>query len=317
MVLNVFIFLISFVMLFISGKLIVASVARIARYLGWREFVAAFIVIAFATSLPNLFVGITSALKGIPELSFGDILGGNLVDLTVAVALATLFAKGLPADSKMVQTSALFTMIVAIAPLLLILDGSLGRGDGIVLILLFCFYMFWLFSKKERFCKVYEGEKLSLFKDFKNFIGDLGRSVLGLALILLAAQGIVHSAQYFSLSLGLPLGVVGILIVGVGSALPETYFVIMAARKVQTWMILGNLMGSVIIVSTLVLGIVALIRPIEIVNFSPYAIARLFSFVAAIMFFFCVRTHKKVTKGEAVFLLLLYVIFVILEIYTQ
>src|SRR4030042_6578870 len=130
MVLNIFLFLISFVMLFISGKLIVASVARISRYLGWREFVAAFIVIAFATSLPNLFVGITSALKGIPELSFGDILGGNLVDLTVAVALATLFAKGLPADSKMVQTSALFTMIVAIDPLFLILDGHLGRGGG-------------------------------------------------------------------------------------------------------------------------------------------------------------------------------------------
>lgn len=317
MALNIFIFIISFAMLFISGRLIVASVARIARYLGWREFVAAFIVIAFATSLPNLFVGITSALKGIPELSFGDILGGNMVDLTVAVALAALFAKGLPANSKMVQTSALFSMIVAVAPLLLILDGSLGRGDGVVLILLFCFYMFWLFSKKERFSKVYDGEKLSLFKDFKNFVGDLGRSALGLVLILLAAQGIVHSAQYFSSSLGLPLGVVGILIVGVGSALPETYFVIMAARKVQTWMILGNLMGSIIIVSTLVLGIVALICPIQITNFSPYVIARFFSFLAAIMFFFCVRTHKEVTRREAVFLLLLYVIFVILEIYSQ
>jgi len=317
MALNIFIFLFSCFLLFISGKWLVASVARIARYLELREFVAAFIIIAFATSLPNLFVGITSALKGIPELSFGDILGGNMVDLTVAVALAALFAKGLPADSKMVQTSALFTMIVAIAPLLLVLDGSLGRGDGVFLVLLFCFYMFWLFSKKERFCKVYDGEKVSLIKDFKNFIGDLGRSALGLVLILLAAQGIVHSAQYFSLNLDLPLGVIGILIVGVGSALPETYFVIVAARKFQSWMILGNLMGSVIIVSTLVLGIVALIHPIEIINFSPYAIARFFSFFAAIMFFFCVRTHKKVTRGEAVFLLFLYVIFVILEICSQ
>jgi len=317
MVLNIFIFLISCVMLFLSGKWLVASVVRIARYLEWREFVVAFIAVALATSLPNLFVGITSALNGIPELSFGDILGGNMVDLTVAVALAALVARGIPADSKMVQTSALFSMIVAMAPLLLILDNQLGRGDGVVLILLFCFYMFWLFSKKERFSKVYDGEKLSLFKDFKNFIGDLGKSVLGLVLIVLAAQGIVHSAQYFSLALGLPLGVVGILIVGVGSALPETYFVIAAAKKLQTWMILGNLMGSIIITSTLALGIVALIRPIEIINFSPYAIARFFTFIAAIMFFLCVRTHKKVTKEEAVFLLLLYVIFVILEIYSQ
>ncbi|MFA5355623.1 MAG: sodium:calcium antiporter [Candidatus Paceibacterota bacterium] len=313
----ILLFLLSCGIFFVSGQWLLNAIVRMATYLGWREFVIAFIVVAIATSLPNLFVGITSALQGIPELSFGDVLGGNLFDLTVAVAVAALFAKGLPADSKMVQTSAMFTMMVALAPLFLILDGTLGRGDGMVLIMFFLTYMIWLFSKKERFCKTYEGERKSILKDFKNFLKDMGRIISGLVFLLIAAQGIVLSAKYFSMACGLPIGLVGILIVGVGSALPEAYFATIAARKVQTWMTLGNIMGSVIIVGSLVLGIVALINPIEITDFSPYAIARFFVVLAAIFFFSFVRTGRKIVVKEALFLLFLYVFFVFLEIIAQ
>lgn len=314
----ILLFILSCGIFFISGQWLMTSIIRIARYLEWKEFVIAFIVVAVATSLPNLFIGITSALHGIPQLSFGDVLGGNLFDLTVAVALAALFAnKGLPADSKMVQTSALFTMIVAVAPLFLILDGVLGRGDGIFLILLFFFYIFWLFSKKERFSKVYDGEKKSVLKDFKNFLKDVTKIVVGLALLLIASQGIVFSAKYFSLALGLPIGMVGILIVGVGSALPETYFAIIAARRVQTWMTLGNIMGSIIIIGTLVLGVVSIIAPIEIVDFSPYAIARFFLIIAAVFFFSFVRTDRRLVAKEAILLLLMYVIFISIEIISK
>ncbi|MCX6761049.1 MAG: hypothetical protein NTZ84_03045 [Candidatus Nealsonbacteria bacterium] len=74
------------------GELVVSSLMRISIFLGWREFVVAFIVVAFASSLPNLFVGISSALQGIPQLSFGDVAGNNLVALTLGVALATFFS---------------------------------------------------------------------------------------------------------------------------------------------------------------------------------------------------------------------------------
>ncbi len=317
MILYIFIFLGSCALLFWAGKWLVGALIRVARYLEWREFVVAFIIVAIATSIPNLFVGITAALRKIPELSLGDIVGGNLFDLTIAVALAALFAKGLPAKSKMVQTSAVFTMIAAVLPLLLLWDKSLGRGDAIVLILLFFVYIFWLFSKKERFTKIYDGKKTSVVKEFRVFIKDLGRLILGLLFLLIAAQGIVNSASFFSQALNLPLALIGILIVGVGSALPETYFAIIAAKKFQTWMILGNIMGSVVIIATLVLGIVALICPIEIEDFSPFAIARVFLVIAAMFFLFFVRTERKITTKEALFLLGLYVIFFLIEIFTQ
>ncbi|GAI50307.1 unnamed protein product, partial [marine sediment metagenome] len=186
----------------------------------------AFFVMAIAGSLPNLFVGISSALHKIPQLSFGDVVGGNLVDLTIVVALAALIAKGLPAKSRMVQTSSIFTICIAILPLLLILDGVLGRGDGIFLILAFAFYVFWLFSREERFKKVYEENKISIAKEFKVFIKDLGKVILGIIFLLVAAEGIVKSAQFFAGSFNLPIALIGILIVGLGNALPEAYFAI-------------------------------------------------------------------------------------------
>ncbi len=168
--LYILIFLASCVLLYFAGNWVIGGLMRIAKYLNWREFVVAFFVMAFAASLPNLFVGLSSVFHKIPQLSFGDIVGGNLVDLTIVVALAALVAKGLPAESRMVQTSSIFTILIAILPLLLILDGKLGRGDGILLILVFFLYIFWLFSKKERFAKVYEGETESITKELLDIV---------------------------------------------------------------------------------------------------------------------------------------------------
>ncbi|PIV12853.1 MAG: hypothetical protein COS47_00320 [Candidatus Nealsonbacteria bacterium CG03_land_8_20_14_0_80_36_12] len=312
----IFIFIISCVILYFSGEWVVGGLMKIARFLGWREFVVAFFVMAFAASLPNLFIGITSALQQIPELSFGDVAGNNLVAMTLAVALAVLFAKGreITAESRTIQTTSIFTIVAAILPLILILDGTLSRADGIILILLFVFYLSWLFSKKERFTKIYDEHKISIVKEFKIFIKDLGRVILGIILLIVSAQGIVASAQFFAQSFTIPIILIGVLITGLGSALPEIYFAIASARKGETWMILGDLMGAVIVPASLVLGIVALICPIKVPDFSPFAIARFFLIISAIFFLFFVRTGRKITKKEALLLLGIYIIFVILEI---
>ncbi len=310
----ILLFVFSCFILFWSGQQVVRSSARVAAFLNWKEFVVAFFLVAMAASIPNLSLGISAALRGIPELSFGDIVGGNLVDLTVAVALAALVAKGLPSDGCTVQSTSVFASIVAVLPILLIFDGKLGRADGMILIFCFFLYVFWLFSKEERFKKVCDGNSTPIVRKFAVFIKDLGRIALGLALLALSAEGIVRSSTYFAGFLNVPLSLVGILIVGLGTSLPETNFAIMSARKGKTGMILGNLMGSVITAATLVLGTVALICPIEIPDFSHFAAGRAFLIAAALFFFFFVKSDKKVTKKEAVFLMILYISFVLVEL---
>lgn len=314
-----FIFVISCVLIYFAAEWLIEGLMNVARFLAWKEFLVAFLIMAFAASLPNFFIGISSAFHKIPQLSLGDIIGGNVVDLTLATALAVLFAKGreILADSKIVQVTSFFVVIAAISPLILITDNEISRADGMILIILFFFYIGWVFSEKQRFLKIYNGEELSILKNFKKFLNSVGKIILGVIFLLLSAEGIVQSSQFFAESLNLPLILIGVLIIGLGNAIPETYFAIASARKGETWLILGNLMGSVVVLATLVLGIVALICPIKILDLSPFLLARAFLVASALFFFFFVRTEKKITQKEAIFLLFLYFIFLISEILTK
>src|SRR3989338_5264754 len=315
----ILIFIICCVLLYFSGEWIIGGLMRIAKFLGWWEFVVVFFVMPFASSLPNLFIGITSALKRIPHLSFGDIAGNNLIAMTLAVALGVLAAKNreIPAESRMVQATSVFTIAAAILPLLLIRDNTLSRADGLLLMAFFAFYVYWLFSKKERFAKIYndrQTRQIPIAKELKLFFKDAGKLVLGIIFLIISAQGIVVSAQFFARSFNVSIILIGLLITSFGNALPDIYFAIVSARKGETWMILGGLMGAVIMLSTLVLGIVSLIHPIEILDFTPLIIARIFLIISALFFFFFVRTGRQITKKEALFLILIYIAFVLVAL---
>jgi cation:H+ antiporter len=310
------IFLISLALLTFSGRWLVDALSKIAKFLGWKEFVVAFFLTAFSVSLPNFFVGIISAFNKVPELSFGDVVGGNVVELTLIVALGALVSKaGLSARSRTAQGTSIFTIFMAILPLILASDGSLSRVDGFLLFLGFLGYVFWLFQKKERFEKIYNGilEPKGLKFFFKNLIIFLVSTIL----LLSSAQGIVKSALFFSNYFKLSLSLVGILIVSLGNSIPDVIFVSQAARKSEDWLILGDLMGGVIITATLVLGIVSLISPIKITNFPAIMIGRVFLIISVLFFFFFIRTDRKITKKEAIILLGIYLTFVVVEMLSK
>ena len=312
--LYILIFIISFSLLALSSKWLIGSLTSIAQFLGWREFVLSFFIMAFAGSLPNLFIGISSVLQGIPELSFGEIVGGNIVDLTIAVALAAIISKnGLTIKSRTVQGTAIFTLVVAILPMILIHDRLLSRIDGVILLLTFLIYISWLFSKQERFTRVFEENKPLNFRDILKNIGTLFGSLF---LIILGAEGIIRSSRAFSEAFDVPVLLIGILVIGTGNALPEIFFGIQSARKGDDWMVLGGLMGAVISTSSLVLGIIALLHPIHIDNigFSLLSVARFFLIISAIFFLLFIRTGNKITRKEGIFLLFIYIAFVVIQV---
>ena len=316
MLTQIVVFIISVVILSWLSSRLVSTLVDIAKYLHWREFIIAFFVMAFAASLPNLFVDVNAALHGMPQISFGDVVGGNLVDLTLVLAIAVLFGAGsLPAESEMVQKSAIFTSIIAVLPIILVWDGKLSQTDGLVLLGAFFLYSWWLFSKEDRFKKVYAGRPKSTARGYFTFLLNLVKIVVFLALLLITSYFVINSAQFFSVQFGISLSLVGILIVGLGNCFPETYFSIISARRGENWMILGDLMGSVIICATLVLGIIAIISPFEIKDFSPFLITRIFTILASLLFIVFIRTGRKFTKIEGLIFLSVYILFLIVEIF--
>ncbi len=316
-VLYLAIFAFSCLILYWSGEILVDNLIKISKFIGLTEFVVAFFVMAFAASLPNFFVGITSALQGVPELSLGDIFGNNMAALTLAVFFAVVFAPGreVKAGGETIQISIWVTALVAVLPLILLADHVISRSDGVILIIAFLIYVLWLLSKKERFSKVYNHQNKILkeptFTSLRVIMYSVFLVFLGVVLLLLAAQGIVVSAEFFALFLGLPLVLIGFLIVGLGGALPEVYFSFVSARRGETALILGNIMGSVIFPATLVLGLVALVRPIVISDINFLFFSRLFLIIASVMFLFAARSQRKVVLWEAIVLAVIYLLFMV------
>jgi cation:H+ antiporter len=313
MILHIFILLGSFALLALAGKWLIDSMSRIGVCLKLKEFVLAFFVVGIGATIPNLIIGIVAATHKIPELSFGDVVGSNIFDISIVIGLAALISRGgLSSNSRTVQGSAVFTTIIALLPLAFILDGNLSRVDGILLLVGFAIYIFWLFSKRDRFTKVYKN--CNQKSGFKEIIKDIFIIIAGLGLLFLGGQGVVESATFLYKTFHFPLGLIGIFVVAIGTCMPETIFSLQAARKSQDWMILGNQMGNVAITSTFILGIVSLITPIKIVDFSPFAIARIFLIIAILSFFLFARTGQKITRMEGFALIGVYLLFLIVEV---
>lgn len=298
-----------------SGEWVIGGLMRLSKALGVREFIVGFFVMASASSLPNLFVGLTSASQGIPELSLGDVFGNNFVAMTLAVVIAIIFApkKEIETGGRTIQTTAIFTMCAALLPVFLIFDGTLSRPDGVVLMGLFFVYLLWLLKKQNLFTKVYTSVppvSMSPINKIKSNIKDTLLVTLGLTMLVIASIGIVYAASFLADRIGIPIMLVGLLITGLSNALPEIYFAIASSRKRETQLIIGNLMGSVIFPATIVLGIVALIHPISVANFEFAASSRIFLFAAAILFLFFTRSKNKIDLGEGLLLFALYIAFV-------
>ncbi len=312
------IFIASCFILVLAAKKIIDCLDRVARFLGWKEFVVAFFTVSFGAVAPEFFIGISSAWHKIPELSFGNILGQNILLFSFTVAICAIILKnGIEVDSKTVRAGCTFAAVVALLPLFLVLDGALSRIDGAILLLFFLFFIFWLFSKKERFTKVYDIEEEHKTKNnFSCFLKDIGTLLAGFFLIILGAEGIIRASLAFSDIIALSLPVVGLLIVALGVGLPETYFSFMLAKRGQSWMIIGGLMGSVAISSTLVLGTIALICPIHInIGENPSLVmARIFLIFCALLFLFFAKTRNHISTKEGILLLLIYIIFIAIEI---
>lgn len=319
--LEIGIFIVSIFALSWLSSSFVKTMVEIAKYLHLREFTVAFFVMGFASSLPNLFVDLNAALQGLAPLAFGDIIGGNLVDLTLIMAIVVFFSKSeVSTDSKMVQGSSLFTFFIAILPIFLIWNGQVTRKEGVILIVAFFIYAYWLFSNDSRFEKIYrKAKKQSAMPSVRKwvFLKNIGKMILIIIVLLAASQGIIMAAKSFQMALGISLSLVGVLIVALGNCFPEMYFGIVSGRKGEGWMIVGDMMGAVIIPATLVLGIVALVAPFQITDMSVFLIARVFTVIAAMFFLIVVKSGKKITKKEALLLLFIYVLFLITEIFIK
>lgn len=302
-----------FVGLVRSGTLLVQALTFLVRFFQFSEYVVAAILMSFVTTLPELFVGISSAIGGVATLSLGNIMGANIVNLTLVAGLVMIISKSISIESKIYERHFLFMTLAGIMPLLLASDGLLSREDGLILFGIFAWYIYRVARRKEYFARVFNELHADHHPDGKIF-RMLGLFLAGTVILLASAGAIVWSSSQLATHFRLPLFFFGLLALGIGTQLPELAFGLRASSFHHGRMALGNTLGSVVFNSTLILGLVAIIAPVHVIVDAHYIFGAWFLAAALLIFNLFARHSSDMTRREGFILLSLYFIFLIVEL---
>ncbi len=305
-----------------SADLVVLSLKKISRKTKTGLFALSALVLALSTSLPELFVGVTSALEGVSSLPLGVIIGANIANISLVAGITTLISGKVRVQGTFLKHDVGVALVAGIMPLLFVLDGIISRVEGLILLSAYGVYAGGLF--RERFAQIATDEPdrdvvYRFFYKITHIDGketrDYVRLFVGVALLLISADVIVRVAQALAFSINIPVLVVGLLILSVGTSLPEMAFSLRSLEDRTPSMFFGNILGSIILNSTLVIGLVSVISPIVIEEKVHYVVASLAFIVCFSVFWLLIKSKHSLERWEGFLLVVLYFIFVALVLF--
>ncbi|MEK7566987.1 MAG: sodium:calcium antiporter [Patescibacteria group bacterium] len=306
------IFLASFLFLVRSSSALVKSLTGLARLLGISEYLVAFILMSFATSIAELFVGISSAVSGSPSLSLGNIFGANLLNITLIIGAASFIHGGIELESKISRSNFWLIFVLSLFPLLLGADGVISRADGIILLASFAIYIWHILGEKEYFSKTVDHRPLGI-AGLTGAARDLLVFFAAIAILLASSAALVWSGAKIADFMAFTLFSFGAIFISLGTTLPELAFGVRAALSKRGSMAVGNSLGSVAFNSAFIVGIVSLIRPIVINGLNQFFFVAGAFIVAFILFNIFVYSRTFISKREGVLLFAVYFAFLLLE----
>jgi len=301
-----------------AGAWVVKSLSNISRILKWKEFIVASLIMSFASTLAELLVGINAGIKKVPQLSVGNVIGSNVLVLTLVIGIGAILAGKLKFKTEIIKRSSVFAIGYLFLPVVFLLDGYLSRIDGILLVLAMVFYFYELCVNQSRYSKIYNHyHHKTSSKKITSFIKYFFILIGGVAILLIGSQGVVFSAMHIASVSAISLFAIGIIGIAIGTSLPEIVFAVESTRLGYKEMILGDALGAVVVNSGLVLGVTAIICPFILTGISQYIVGIIFSILAAGLFFVFSRTKDEINKKEAIILIGIYALFLIVQIFQE
>lgn len=311
-ILLLFLFLIILVS---SARLVIIGVENLEKVIKISYFAIGVIIVGVLTSIPELTIGITSAIKKIPTLSLGNLMGGSFILLTLVMGLSAIFFKGLNFERILPLKELILGNIAILTPALLGLDKEISRLDGLFAIIFYIFYIVSLNKhslkpKSDSITKRKAGIFLKIFAIFKACL----LITFGIMLLLIVSGAIVNIAQKVVNKFNIEALLIGLIILSIGTNLPELSIVFKSKKLNEKSTALGVIIGSAA-ANSFIIALVAIIYPIKILNFSLFLSSFYFLIFATIIFSIFARTKNRITPSEGILLVMLYIVFLISQIF--
>jgi cation:H+ antiporter len=312
MIINLVLLVLGFFLLIKGADVLVEGSASVAKKFGLSSLLIGLTVISFGTSAPELIVNIFAAISGSSDIGMGNIIGSNISNILLILGVSALICN-LKVDESIIKKQIPFSVLSVVALFVLInstlINGSgqdgLSRSAGFILIFFFIIFLYYTFSLVNT--DKSEGEVVKEMKTTKSLIFIL----IGIIGLFIGGKLIVDSASSLALAAGLSEAFIGLTIVALGTSLPELAASVIAARKKQIGMAIGNVIGSNIFNILWILGLTAIINPIE---YNPMMnLDILFLVFVSILLFGLIYMGKRMhfTKKEGYILIGLYVAYII------
>lgn len=246
--------------LLVGGKILVDGASAIAARLGLSAGLIGLTVVAFGTSAPELLVSITAALKGSSDIAIGNVVGSNISNITLVLGTTALIYPIL-ITRPILKLDYTFTLITSVVFFLLSWNGIISLGEGILLVVLLVGVNFYFFKKIERI--EIDTDESSQLKS-KSPIFSISMILLGIAGLYFGSGLFVDNGVIIAGTLGISERIVGVTVIAIGTSLPELATSVIAALKKETDIAIGNILGSNIMNVLCIIGITAIVKPIDV-----------------------------------------------------
>lgn len=263
MLLDILILLIGLATLILGGDVLVRGASRMALRFNVSTLVVGLTIVAFSTSAPELLVSLNAALKGVPDFALGNVVGSNISNLALVLGVASLVGF-IPINKVTTRRDWPVTFGSSLLLYVLVLDGKLVHWEGMVMFCGLIAYLTYLIINTKK-----EHVKLEVdvpnpdedkFEQFK----DLFLIALGGACLYFGSEWFIESAEKIAVNMGISERIIGLTVLALGTSLPELFTSVIAARKGETDLAMGNLLGSNIFNVLSILGITSMVKNLPV-----------------------------------------------------
>lgn len=294
------------VLLFIGAEGLVRGSSSLALRAGLSRLMVGLTIVAFGTSSPELVVSVEAALSSQGDIAVGNVVGSNIFNIAVILGITALVCP-IPVHRQVIKVDAPVALGVALLLVLLLLNQTLSRFEGMLLFsgIVAYTWMSFILARREAPPASANEETMLAVAQSRHWGVDIAFILVGLAVLVAGSRLLVEHAVALAVSFGISEAVIGLTIVAAGTSMPELATSLVAAFRKQPDIAIGNIVGSNIFNILGILGLASVISPIEAPGISPldYGVMILFTVLLIPLLY----TGRKLHRVEGGVLLALYV----------
>ena len=294
---NIILLVLGFILLLKGADWFVDGASSIASRFGIPQLIIGLTIVAMGTSLPEAFVSITAALKSNAAITIGNVVGSNILNVGIILGITALI-RPLHIQNSTIKYEMPFMILVTLVLILLGINTTISRLDGIIMWLFFLGYLYYIFKMSKN-----QMEETEIKKTNPLFIP------LGLVCLMVGSNFAVDAATNIAISLGVSQRFIGLTIVALGTSLPELVTSVTAAKKGNADIAIGNIIGSNIFNILFVVGSSALITPVPFEY--HFIIDSFVAILIGLVLYLCTKKTRVLDKKAGILLLVTYSIYFI------